>query len=76
MNTIELIKSKLEEIGFSEKPGSILYSENRLIKLISTPHLSRDKIDAKGKLHGDAYDTRPALDWFRNEISKILKNDS
>ena len=52
------------------------YQENRLIKLISTPHLSRYKIDAKGKQHGDAYDTRPALDWFRNEISKILKNDS
>ena len=51
-------------------------SEDRLIKLISCPHLSRYKIDAKGKQHGDAYDTRPALDWFRNEISKFMKNDS
>ena len=44
-------------------------SNNKNIKLISIPHLSRYKINAKGTEFGDAYDTRPALDWIKKEIS-------
>ena len=39
------------------------------LKLISIPHLSRFKINAKGTEFGDAYDVRPALEWLKKEIS-------
>ena len=39
------------------------------LKLISIPHLSRFKINAKGMEFGDAYDVRPALEWLKKEIS-------
>ena len=44
-------------------------SFNKNVKLISIPHLSRYKINAKGPQFGDAYDTRPALDWIKKKIS-------
>jgi len=54
---------------FSMTQGVLEINKKRLnIKLISTPHLSRYKIDAKGIEHGDAYDVRPALEWIKLKI--------
>jgi len=63
------VVSRNESKFFSVTEGLInINSENRKIKLISTPHLSRFKIDAKGVEHGDKYDTRPALEWVKNKL--------
>ena len=54
---------------FSMTQGDIEINQKRIkVKLLSTPHLSRYKIDAKGKEYGDAYDVRPALEWIKKEL--------
>jgi hypothetical protein len=54
---------------FSSTEGELKINNNMMkIKLISMPHLSRYKINAKGLDYGDAYDTRPALEWIAKEI--------
>ena len=58
-----------ESKHFSVTQGVIEINQKRIkVKLLSTPHLSRYKIDAKGKEYGDAYDVRPALEWIKKEL--------
>ena len=45
--------------------------ESKPLVLLSTPHLSRYKIDARGIDYGDKFDTRPALNW----LSKKIRNN-
>ena len=42
------------------------------VSLISTPHLRRFKIDAKGWETNSAYDTRPAIEWMDEKIQERL----
>ena len=48
-----------------------LTGEPKPLVLLSTPHLSRYKIDARGIDYGDKFDTRPALNW----LSKKIRNN-
>lgn len=37
--------------------------------LLSTPHLSRFKINARGLDFGDKYDARPAIEWLKEKMN-------
>lgn len=66
--TYEIV-SRNESKFFSVTEGVIdIGNTNKDILLVSIPHLSRFKIDAKGAETNSAFDTRPALEWLRNEI--------
>jgi len=61
----------LNESKYFSITQGILELKNKQIKikLISAPHLSRFKIDARGMENSDAYDVRPALEWIKKEIT-------
>jgi len=44
------------------------------ICLLSLPHLSRFKIDARGDETNSAYDARTALEWMNEEKTRYMKN--
>jgi len=66
------VKSQNEIKFFHYRKGMIpIKGKSKPLVLLSTPHLSRYKIDARGIDHGDKFDTRPALNWLSR---KILNN--
>ena len=60
------VKSKKSIKYFTHLSG---YLYDKKIRIISIPHLSRFKIDAKGKNHNDLYDARAALSWIKEKVN-------
>ena len=60
------VKSKKSIKYFTHLSG---YLYDKKIRIISIPHLSRFKIDAKGKSHNDLYDVRAALSWLKEKVN-------
>ena len=48
-------------------------SEHKIC-LLSLPHLSRFKIDARGAETNSAYDARTAIDWLNEEKFRYMRN--
>ena len=65
------VQSQNEIKYFYYRKGFIsIKNELRPLILLSTPHLSRYKIDAKGMDYGDKFDTRPAIEWLKEKIDE------
>ena len=47
-------------------------TEIEQVSLLSTPHLRRFKIDAKGWETNSAYDARTAIEWMEEKIQESL----
>ena len=60
------VKSKKSIKYFTHLSG---YLYDKKIRIISIPHLSRFKIDAKGKNNNDLYDAREGLSWIKDKIN-------
>ncbi len=65
------LKSHNKDYRFGCDIGIIKDSNTeKKICLLSTPHLSRFKINAKGDEAGDAYDARFAINWMNEKIEQ------
>ena len=71
-----LLPSRNKDYIFRSVRGTVQLEDSdsqHEICLISTPHLSRFKIDAKGSETNSAYDARTAIDWMNSEKNKYLQ---
>ena len=71
-----LLSSRNKDYTFRSVRGTVQLEDSdsqHEICLISTPHLSRFKIDAKGSETNSAYDARTAIDWMNSEKNKYLQ---
>lgn len=65
------VRSQNEIKYFYYRKGFIsIRGKSQSLILLSTPHLSRYKIDARGIDYGDKFDTRPAINWLRKRINE------
>ena len=69
------LPSRNKEYIFRSVRGTVQVdgsSSEHKICLLSMPHLSRFKIDARGDETNSAYDARTAIDWMNEEKNRYL----